>query len=54
MTMLAVAFACVWMFVTLYISWLGFQQHQLADRLNRLAPFADDSAEDKHSAAKAA
>jgi hypothetical protein len=36
MTTLAVAFALAWSAVTIYLGWLGLQNHRLADRLHAL------------------
>jgi len=38
MGVLAAAFSCVWVLVALYVGRLGWQQRQLAHRIQQLSP----------------
>jgi CcmD family protein len=54
MAALAIAFACVWIGVALYVGWLGHNQRQLARDLKALAKSAGEARDKDSNTRKAA
>jgi CcmD family protein len=54
MTVLAAAFACVWIALALYVGWLGRNQRRLAARLRELAALQAEIRDKTPTTAKAA
>jgi CcmD family protein len=54
MAALAIAFACVWIVVTLYVGWLGRNQRRLSTRLQDVAALIAERRSEKPATRKAA